>query len=317
MTRKRNTSLEKRRQAANLRRVAIRVLIAAPLVICAGSGRARAATSEKARIDVMDVEKKTLTLTICDSNCSGKQLTLKVSDEQAGDFGALHIHDRVTFSADDKSVLQTIALTAKSVEKKARIVALSCALIACLLLATLLTWWHPLKLIVGEDQRYSNSKFQMAVWFCVVIATYLGVVSLRVWEFGWDFLGGVNIPTNLLLLSGMSALTYAGAKGITTAKIDTAIAQGKPDPKPSGDPHFFRDLLQNDVGNFDLGDFQMLVVTFLAVAMHAATVFHALEVIQISQTTLLPNVDTTILASFGLGQGAYLTKKAAGNAGTS
>ena len=274
-------------------------------------------SSAKGRIDTMDSAKKTLTLTECDSSCSGKRLTLQVPDDKAAVFTTLLPSDRVSFSADEKSVLQVIALTGRFVEKRDRIVALSCALVFCLLLTTLLTWWHPLKLILGEDQRYSNSKFQMAVWFCVVIATYLGVISLRVRELGWDFLGGVNIPSNLLLLSGMSALTYAGAKGITTAKIDTATAQGHPDPKPSGEPHFFRDLLQNDAGSFDLGDFQMLVVTLLAVGMYAAGVFHSLEVIQASQTTLLPNVDTTILASFGLGQGAYLTKKAVGNAGTS
>ena len=32
---------------------------------------------------------------------------------------------------------------------------------------------------------------------------------------------------------------------------------------------------------------------------------------------LMPDVDTTILATFGLGQGAYLTKKAVGAVGTS
>jgi hypothetical protein len=308
---------ERKTSAGNLRRHGAVIAMAIFLTVGAGTSYADASSSAKGRIDAVDSGKKTLTLTVCDSSCSGKQLTLQVPDEKASVVTTLWPNDRVSFSADEKSVLQVIALTGRFVEKKDRIVVLTCALVFCLLLATLLTWWHPLKLIVGEDQRYSNSKFQMAAWFCIVIATYLGVVSLRVCELGWDFLGGVNIPSNLLLLSGMSALTYAGAKGITTAKIDTATAQGKPDPKPSGEPRFFRDLLQNDAGSFDLGDFQMLVVTLLAVGMYAATVFHSLEVIQVSQTTLLPNVDTTILASFGLGQGAYLTKKAAGNAGTS
>ncbi len=31
----------------------------------------------------------------------------------------------------------------------------------------------------------------------------------------------------------------------------------------------------------------------------------------------LPDIDTTVLAAFGLGQGAYLTKKAFGNAADS
>jgi hypothetical protein len=225
--------------------------------------------------------------------------------------------DRVSFSSDEKSVLQGIVLTGRFVPRKDRAVALTCGLIFCLLIATAFSWWRPWKFILGEDERYSNSKFQMAAWFCILITTYLGFVALRVVELGWSYLGGVDIPTNLLLLSGMSALTFAGAKGITTAKIDAATAQGNPTPKPSGKPNLFRDLVQSDIGTFDLGDFQMLVVTFLATGMYVVTVFHALEVIQFSQTTLLPNVDTTILASFGLGQGAYLTKKAVGNAGTS
>src|SRR5262249_43763844 len=71
------------------------------------------------------------------------------------------------------------------------------------------------QLLVGKDNRFSNSKFQMALWFSVVIVTYIAAVCLRRWEGGSGYLGGVNLPTNLLLLSGMSALTFAGAKVIT------------------------------------------------------------------------------------------------------
>jgi len=316
MNRQENKNFRNRQLARMVGRLPFRISLVL-LLMGVATSLAQAAVPEKARIDAVDAVKKTLTLTVCDSSCYGKQVTVRVADEQVRILTALHVHDRVTYTADDKLVLQGITVTAKAVDKGDRITALSCALLACLLLSTLLTWWRPLKLLIGEDNRYSNSKIQMAVWFCLVIATYLAVVSLRVRELGWDFLGGINIPTNLLLLSGMSALTFAGAKGITTAKIDAAAEQGKTDPKPPGTPEFFKNLLQNDAGHFDLGDFQMLVVTLLAVGMYAVTVFHALEIIQVSPTTLLPDVDTTILASFGLGHGAYLTKKAAGNAGTS
>jgi hypothetical protein len=93
-----------------------------------------------------------------------------------------------------------------------------------------------------------------------------------------------------------------------------------PDPKSArnpGEESFFRDLVENDQGVFDFGDFQMLVVTFVAVAMYLMLIFHFLGSIQFLKTASLPDVDTTILAGFGLGQGAYLTKKAAGNVGTS
>ena len=177
----------------------------------------------------------------------------------------------------------------------------------CFFLIALLTWWHPLQLITGQDGRYSNSKFQMALWFFVVIATYLATVYLRVSRIGWDLVGGVNIPDNLLLLSGMSALTFGGAKGITTAKVDAAAAQGIANPKPPGQPHFWHDLIQNDVGTFDLGDFQMFVVTLLAVGMYLAAILHFLGLLGVSAAVKLPDIDTTILATFGLGQGAYLT----------
>jgi hypothetical protein len=36
-------------------------------------------------------------------------------------------------------------------------------------------------------------------------------------------IGPVPVETNLLVLSGLSALTYGGAKAITTAKVDAAM----------------------------------------------------------------------------------------------
>jgi len=61
----------------------------------------------------------------------------------------------------------------------------------------------------------------------------------------------------------------------------------------------------------------MLVVTLLAVAMYVVATFGFLALMDKLATVKLPDVDTTILSAFGLGQGAYLTKKVAGNPGTS
>ena len=157
----------------------------------------------------------------------------------------------------------------------------------------------------------------MAMWFSAVIVTYLATVFIRAELAGREFLGGVNIPQNLLLLSGMSALTFGGAKGITTSKVQSAMQAGVANPKPpAGGPSFW-DLLQNDSGLFDIGDFQMLIVTLLAVGMYLTLVFSFLGSIELRKIVDLPSVDTTILAAFGLGQGAYLAKKAAGNPGES
>jgi hypothetical protein len=227
--------------------------------------------------------------------------------------------------------------------------------VACFLLTLLFSQGRPTQLIISEDNRYSNSRFQMALWFFVLITTYVAALLLRVCQLGWDFTGGVNIPSNLLLLSGMSALTFAGAKGITESKLAAKQAAGEPAPevKPRAPkPNFLLDLTHTDygppvpaqpevpaqaaVGNqpaapghpavpaqdpgprqFDFGDFQMLIVTLIAVATYVVLVTNFFGRVEYSKIVSLPDVDTTLLAAFGLGQGAYLTKKAVGNVGTS
>jgi hypothetical protein len=59
----------------------------------------------------------------------------------------------------------------------------------------------------------------------------------------------------------------------------------------------------------------MIIVTLVAVGMYVVMILHFLGLMELRAATSLPDVDTTILASFGLGQGAYLTKKAVGNVG--
>jgi len=227
----------------------------------------------------------------------------------------------VTFTPSDSSQNQLKEFcidTAPPVRPFTRFwVLLACGLV-CFTICYLCSGLHPLNWILGQDGRYSNSKFQIATWFFVLVATYLSTVFLRVWYGGCDFIGGVNIPQNLLLISGMSAITYAGAKGITASKAQNASKNPDVPQKTNATkaPSFW-DLLQNDEGLFDFGDFQMLVITLLAVGMYLVLVFSFLGSLELKATVDLPNVDTTILAAFGLGQGAYLAKKVAGNAGQS
>lgn len=53
----------------------------------------------------------------------------------------------------------------------------------------------------------------------------------------------------------------------------------------------------------------MLVVTLLAVFVYLFQVYCFLGAMECIKVVQIPDVDTTILAFFGLGQGAYLTKK--------
>jgi hypothetical protein len=188
-------------------------------------------------------------------------------------------------------------------------------------------------LVLGLDGRYSNSKFQATLWFGVVITTYLAAVAVRWIGSNHLLVGGVDIPQNLLLLSGLSALSFAGAKVITSNNVKkpeadtrsktTAAPTPQPAPAaaapnapvhtrsgvPTKQPSFPGDLVNDDYGVLSLARFQIMVITFVAVAVYVARVVAVFTDLPLTATMMLPDVDTTILAAFGLGQGAYLTNK--------
>jgi hypothetical protein len=183
------------------------------------------------------------------------------------------------------------------------------------IIATGATEGDPRKLIIGADGRYSNSKTQVAFWSAAVLAAYLADVMLRAKAGGSDFFGHVNIPNNLLVLSGLSALTFGGAKAITTAKVNAMTDAGNLSPKGQGDANILTDLFQNDRNETDIGDFQMILITAIAVVMFCVTFLNYLATIELTAVATLPDVDTTLLSMFGIGQGAYLVKKLASNPG--
>ena len=251
-----------------------------------------------------------------------------------------------------------------------------------------LAFGNPLSFCVGVDNRTSNSQTQMVFWSATVLVAYLTTVILRGWMTGWDLLGGISIPTNLLAFSGLSALSFGGARAITVSKVNAAntdgvtavtntsstgeaaandaqakaaaaaaaveaaqaasnnsgaaaagaaidaaeaaariadIAQAAAPEQanapgandstaikhaPPGTAHITQ-LFQNDSGRADLGDTQMILITLIAIATYVATSFHQLGNLEIAQQVSLPDIDSYLLASFGIGQGAYLAKKAA------
>jgi hypothetical protein len=221
------------------------------------------------------------------------------------------------------------------------------ALIVLLILSKfLLGLRSPSTLILGFDGRYSNSKFQMCVWFGVLIVTYLATVFLRFIGSNGLLVGSVDLPTNLLMISGLSALSFAGAKAITEAnkkKPGGAATKEKDSPRAQGktagaataapttashEPHqgaeakaevsrppatmtssFPGDLVNDDYGIVSFARFQIMVITFVAVIVYIAQVVGFLRNLPLAGSVAIPDVDTTILAAFGLGQGAYLTNK--------
>ncbi len=216
-------------------------------------------------------------------------------------------------SSGGKTSISAIAIAATG---PGRTIAVVSSLLGWLLITAIFLRGSYWKLVVGADNRYSNSKLQMTLWFGMLLTGYGAAVILRVWGSGRNLIGGVDIPPNLLMLSGLSTLSFAGAKAITQSKVDQAPPSAATPVKFSKDPpKFFDNLLKNDAGQVDLGDFQMLVVTFLAVIVYAGQMLVFLGTVQLEPSVTLPDVDTTILGAFGLGQGAYLAKKFAARVG--
>jgi hypothetical protein len=172
---------------------------------------------------------------------------------------------------------------------------------------------------------------------------YLAMIVLRVVKLDWAYLDGVALTANVMALTGLSALTFGAAKVVTVQKVENAISAqanaaavssaaagstpqqivaaatiaaasaakidgGKP---AAPEPDILTDLFQNDHGEVDIGDFQMIFVALTAVVIFGLACFNALAVLPYQMHVSLPDVDSSLLAGFGIGQGAYLVKKAA------
>ena len=193
-----------------------------------------------------------------------------------------------------------------------RLLALGLAFSAIIGFFTLAGGGKPQVFVIGQDQRYSNSKTQVVLWFSALMTVYLATLGLRLVELGWDYFGGIAITENLLALSGISAITYGAAKAITVSKLSKAGAEIK---RNRDDPELSTDLFQNDHGDFDLGDTQMFFFTLLAVGVFLLTSFHFLNWLAYAREITLPDVDTTLLSSLGISQVAYMAKKAGSKVG--
>jgi hypothetical protein len=110
-------------------------------------------------------------------------------------------------------------------------------------------WWNPARVFEGADGRASTSKFQFLVWTTVLFFAYVAIYAAR-WINGHDPGAIGEIPTNLILVTGMSIVTVTAAKSITASKVDgnqiqktttvsnagastTASSQPSPSPAPA------------------------------------------------------------------------------------
>lgn len=216
-------------------------------------------------------------------------------------------------ATDGINSVKSLEWQSKTVGRAARWGSLIGAMVALYILAYVFTKGRPAELFLGTDNRYSSSKFQTVLWFSLVISAYIAIVSHRIFAAGWSYVGGVDIPPNLLILSGISVLSFTAAKAITVGKVEKATAAGNVDLKASADAPRVLDLVTDDANRTDLGDFQMVAITILAVIIYAISAVEFMDHIEFRRVVTMPDVDATLLSIFGLGQAAYLGKKAAGD----
>ncbi|HKV09315.1 MAG TPA: hypothetical protein VJ725_14320, partial [Thermoanaerobaculia bacterium] len=223
------------------------------------------------------------------------------------------------FNPDDQvkitqegSKLGQIAILRVSIPLFDRLLALLGTAAGLILLSFVLTRHRFYRFIVGEDNRYSKSKLQAAFWFLLTMSVYLATLWLRYFKGFPPLVGGVGIPENLLLLSGISALTFSGAKGINQSRENAAAAGQRSDVKTRAAKPRPADLFTNDAGQPDLGDFQMVVITLIAGVVYTSQVISFFGVMDLCAKVAVPDVDPTLLGIFGISHGTYLTKKFVG-----
>ena len=235
----------------------------------------------------------------------------KLAEAEYGDILRIQVDN----AADPKTIAAVDAMH-RPVPLPIRLVVFAISTVVLLLLATLMTGGKPQRFILGADNRYSNSLTQAGAWFGALAVVYMSAVVLRIFYLHTGYIGGVGLPEHLIELTGLSALAFGGAKVITAQKVDTAEAAGQSNSKPAAkQPNFLLDLVTNDYGRPDFGDFQMILITGAAVVIFMMSAGYFLGSLAFETNVTLPDVDTTLLSAFGIGQGAYLVKKAAAKLG--
>lgn len=167
-------------------------------------------------------------------------------------------------------------------------------------------------LATGRDGRTSTSKVQVLLWtyavlfvlwtlfFAWLIAT-LGADSddLLALKNGFQSFLHDGLDEDYLFLLGFPLGAAVGAKAITTSKVASGTA-----PKTEASPNTATpsQVVQDDQGNTDLGDYQYLLFTLLAIA-------YFLMQFALNPSRGLPDMPATLVALTSLSAAAYVAKK--------
>jgi hypothetical protein len=156
-------------------------------------------------------------------------------------------------------------------------------------------------LIIGVDGRGSTSKLQFVLWTYAVAFVFL---ALLLQGLGEDIDDGFT--EQYLFLLGIPIVGAVGAKAITTSKMEAHTLDKPAEPEPRGalkqTGSVVTEVVSDDDGHADVGDFQYFVFNLIALAYF----FH--DLFESGQDTL-PEIPDTLVALTGVSAFAYLTKK--------
>jgi hypothetical protein len=146
----------------------------------------------------------------------------------------------------------------------------------------------------GARKRYSLARTQAAVWFFLILASYL-FIGLITGDYG------STITSTVLELMGISAATVIGSSVIDAgpAKPAPSGPAVTPDPSAATKGRWWMDILSDDHGvNFHR--FQMAAWTFVLGIIFIQQVYKGLA---------MPDFDVTLLGLMGISAGTYLGLK--------
>jgi hypothetical protein len=146
-----------------------------------------------------------------------------------------------------------------------------------------LNYWQDRK--KRKYKPYSLARFQMAVWFFLVIASFL---------FIWLISGASDTITgSTLALIGIGSGTALGAAAIDM----TSQSNGGGPSTPIESKGFFTDILTDSANGVSFHRFQMFVWTFVLSILFIYSVWDRLS---------MPEFSATLLALMGISSGTYL-----------
>lgn len=159
-------------------------------------------------------------------------------------------------------------------------------------------------LIIGQDNRVSTSKTVSVVWTYTVASALLSFIIAR-WmghSGGYDNLIATGVDAQYALLFGGPLGAAILAKGIVSAQLSSGDTA-----KPAADNPALGQLVQNDVGDTDLGDLQYVLFNVLAL------VFFFGEILRVPQSGM-PTIPDVLLGLTSVAAVGYVGKKALGGA---